>query len=186
MTVLIDRPQTTGRLRVAWRAAHDPVAGVPRWAQIAALAVPFTVLPSSLWRLPAAFSEGIGFGERAYVVSLSILSEVVAFTTIGLIARWGEVFPHWVPFLRGRQVPTKAAAIPAALGALVLTVLWTAGWIAEFAGVTLRGEPTPANFPTQVGGWVTATYYLCYLPLLLWGPLLAAVTCAYVRRRRNG
>lgn len=186
MTAVIDRPVSTGRLRNAWRAAHDPVAGVPRWARIAAITVPFTVLPSSLWRLPAAFDDGSGLGEQAYVVFLSIVSEIVAFTAIGLIARWGEVFPRWVPFLRGQRVPTRAAVIPAALGALVLTVLWTAGWITEFAGVTLRGEPTPANFPTQAGGWEAATYYLCYLPLLLWGPLLAAVTFAYARRRRNG
>ncbi|WP_020576776.1 hypothetical protein [Actinopolymorpha alba] len=186
MTALTDRPRTTGRVRTAWRAAHDPVAGVPRWARIAAFAVPFTVLPSSLWRLPAAFDERFGIGERAYIVFLSILSEVVAFTAIGLIARWGEVFPQWIPFLRGHRVPTKAAAIPAALGAVVLTILWTAAWITEFAGVTLRGKPTPSNFPTQEGGWEAAIFYLCYLPLLLWGPLLAAVTVAYVRRRRNG
>ncbi|MEV5824868.1 hypothetical protein AB0L25_04770 [Spirillospora sp. NPDC052242] len=185
MTAVIDRTVTTGRLRTAWAAAHAPVAGVPRWARTAALAVPFVVLPASLWRLPAAFADGSGLGERAYIVFLSIASEVAAFAAIGLIARWGEVFPRWVPFLRGRPIPTKAAAIPAALGALVLTVLWTACWIAEFAGVTLQGEPTPANFPTQAGGWEAATYYLCYLPLLLWGPLLAAVTFAYVRRRRN-
>lgn len=186
MTAVIEGPATTGRLRTAWRAAHAPVAGVPRWARIAALAVPLTVLPAGIWRLPSAFAEGSEFGERAYIVFLTIASEAAAFATIGLIARWGEVFPRWVPFLRGRAIPTKAAAVPAAFGALVLTVLWTAAWVAEFAGVTLRGEPTPANFPTQVGGWKAATYYLCYLPLLLWGPLLAAVTLAYVRRRRNG
>ncbi|MFH9353777.1 hypothetical protein [Kitasatospora sp. NPDC017646] len=36
-----------GRLRTAWAAAHTPVPRVPRWARIAARAVPFTVLPSS-------------------------------------------------------------------------------------------------------------------------------------------
>jgi hypothetical protein len=185
MTALIDAPVTTGRVRTAWRAAHAPVAGVPRWARIAAFAVPFTVLPSSLWRLPAAFDGGIGIGERAYVVFLSILSELVAFTAVGLVATWGERFPRWIPGLRGRTVPTRAAVIPATLGAVVLTVLWTAAFITQFAGVTLRGEPIPADFPTQAGGWEAAIFYICYLPLLLWGPLLAAVTYAYHRRRRN-
>ncbi|MFD3373884.1 MULTISPECIES: hypothetical protein [unclassified Streptomyces] len=78
----------------AWRAAHDPVAGVSRRMQLAAYAVPFTVLPASIWRLRAAFDEGNGLGGRAYVVFLSVLSEVLAFTAIGLIARWGEVFPR--------------------------------------------------------------------------------------------
>ncbi|UBU11554.1 hypothetical protein [Nonomuraea gerenzanensis] len=178
-------PVATGRLRSAWRAAHAPVAGVPRWARIAAYAIPFTVLPSGLWRLPFAFGDGLPLGERAYVVLLSVVSELVAFAAVGLVAAWGERFPRWAPGLGGRRVPTSVAVIPAGLGAMVLTVLWTAAVVTELAGVTLRGEPTPANFPTQAGGWEAAIYYLCYLPLLLWGPLLAAVTYAYYRRRRN-
>jgi hypothetical protein len=114
------------RLRVAWTAAHAPVAGVPRWARIAAYAIPLTVLPSGLWRLPAAFRDGVGLGERVYIVSLSILAELVAFTAVGLIATWGERFPRWIPGLRGRRVPTPAALIPATLGAVFLTVLWEA------------------------------------------------------------
>jgi hypothetical protein len=82
-------------------------------------------------------------------------------------------------------VPTLAAVIPGAVAAVFLTLLWTAAFVTEFAGVTLRGEPTPANFPTQAGGWQAAIFYLCYLPLLLWGPLLAAVTYSYHRRRQN-
>jgi hypothetical protein len=143
------------------------------------------VLPSSLWRLPAVFDDGRGVGERAYIVFLSILSELVAFTAVGLVATWGERFPRWIPGLRGRTVPMRAAVIPATLGAVMLTVLWTAAFITQFAGVTLRGEPIPADFPTQAGGWEAAIFYLCYLPLLLWGPLLTAVTYAYHRRRRN-
>ncbi|MEV0828824.1 hypothetical protein [Nonomuraea rubra] len=158
---------------------------VPRWARIAVYAIPVTVLPSSLWRLPAAFSDGMAVGERAYIVFLSVLSELLAFTAFGLVATWGDRFPRWVPGLRGRRVPAPAAVIPAALGAGILTVLWTACFVAQFAGVTLRGEPIPANFPALAGGWETAIFYLCYLPLLLWGPLLAAVTYAYHRRRRN-
>ncbi|MFI7465267.1 hypothetical protein [Nonomuraea sp. NPDC049646] len=176
-------PVTGGRLRTAWRAAHAPVAGVPRWARIAAYAVPFTVLPSSLWRLPAAFDRGIGLGERLYVVLLSIVSELAAFTAVGLVAAWGERFPRWVPGLRGRRVPTPAAVVPAASGAVILTVLWTAAFVTELAGVTMRGEPIPPDFPSQAGGWEAAIFAVCYLPLLLWGPLLAAVTYAYHRRR---
>jgi hypothetical protein len=96
------------------------------------------------------------------------------------------VFPRWIPLLGGRRVPTKAAVIPATLGAVAVTVLWTAAFVADFLGVTLSGEPTPENFPTKAGGWEAAIFYACYLPLLLWGPLLAAVTFAYARRRRSG
>ncbi|MEV5595908.1 hypothetical protein [Streptomyces sp. NPDC052496] len=175
-----------GRFRAAWRAAHDPVPGVSRRLQRVAWAVPFTVLPAGIWRLPAAFDEGIGLGERLYVVFLSVLSEVLAFTAIGLIARWGEVFPHWVPFLRGRQVPTAAAVVPAAIGAafliLVFTLLFT---VSEIRGTTIQGVQLPADHPSLATGWALAWYRLCYAPLPLWGPLLAVLTVAYYKRRRT-
>ncbi|MGR3934338.1 hypothetical protein [Streptomyces sp. BRA346] len=174
-----------GRLRTAWRAAHEPVAGVSRRTHLLTCAIPLAVLPSSLWRLPAAFDRGIGVGERAYVVFLSALSEALAFTAFGLIARWGEVFPHWLPFLRGRRVPPKAAVIPAATGAALLTVLFTLlAPVAEFRGTTIRGDDLPGDSPSEVGGWETLSFFVCYAPLVLWGPLLAVLTVAYGKRRR--
>ncbi|WP_405859632.1 hypothetical protein OG361_33800 [Streptomyces sp. NBC_00090] len=116
-----DRPAHPGpgRFRAAWRAAHEPVPGVSRRIRLVAYAVPFTVLPASLWRLPAAFDAGIGIGERLYVVFLSVFSEAVAFTAMGLIARWGEVVPGWVPILRGRRIPPAAVLVPAAPGGVL-------------------------------------------------------------------
>ncbi|MEV4135819.1 hypothetical protein AB0J72_27090 [Dactylosporangium sp. NPDC049742] len=175
----------TGRLRAAWRAAHAPVPGAPRWASIAAYAVPLVVLPSSLWRLPATLLHGGGLGVQAYVVSLSVVAELVAFTAVGLVASWGERFPRWIPWLRGRTVPAPVAVIPATVAAAVLTVLWTAAFAAIFRGVTLSGAPAPPDFPTRQGAWPATIFYICYLPLLLWGPLLAVATYAYHRRRRN-
>ncbi|MGW0227260.1 hypothetical protein ACWDWO_03005 [Actinopolymorpha singaporensis] len=185
-------PHLSSRLRAAWRAAHDPVPGVPTWARIAAYAVPFTVLPSGLWRIsvvtlhlpivsttPRA-GHTLGMPDEVYVVVLSAVSEVLAFTAVGLVARWGEVFPWWVPVLRGRRVPTAAAVLPAALGATVLTALWTK----VFAGLpaSLR-EPAPPGDPIAEHGWRLVVFVGSYAPLLLWGPLLAAVTYAYWRRR---
>jgi hypothetical protein len=177
----VEKPAAAGpgRIRAAWRAAHEPVAGVSRRMRLVAYAVPFTVLPSGIWRLGAASDEGIGL-----VVFLSILSEVLAFTAIGLIARWGEVFPRWIPFLRGRQVPMKAAVIPAAFGATILTLLWTAALATQIMGVTVRGDDLSDTFPSQAGGWQAAWFYVCYAPLIQWGPLLAVLTVAYWKRRR--
>lgn len=195
MAIRTEVPPRGGRLRAAWAAAHAPVSGVPRWARIAAYAVPLTVLPSSLWRVVGVLvaADGRGSGDLpswlpvgAYVVLLSVCSELLAFTAIGLIASWGEVFPRWVPVLRGRRVPTAAAVLPGAFGAAALTVLWTvAAVVTEIAGVTLRGEALPPDYPGAEGGWAAAVYYVCYAPLMLWGPLLAAVTVAYARRRRR-
>lgn len=173
-----------GRFHATWRTAHEPVAGVSRRIQLVAYAVPLTVLPSSIWRLPAAFDGGLELGERAYVVFLSILSETFAFTAIGLIARWGEVFPRWIPVLRGRRVPRKAAVLPAAVGAMILTLLFTLLFIvSEIRGTTIRGGELSADSPSQASGWEAAWFYFCYAPLTLWGPLLAVLTVAYWKRR---
>ncbi|MFF8378340.1 hypothetical protein ACF07V_19695 [Streptomyces sp. NPDC015661] len=180
------RGEGQGRFRAAWRAAHTPVPGVSPRARLLALAVPLTVLPASLWRLPAAFDAGIGIGERVYIVFLSVFSEAVAFTAFGLVARWGEVVPAWVPGLRGRRVPPAAVLVPAALGATALTLLWTVLTLAtEIMGTTLQGAPLPADFPSRRGGWMAVSYYVCYAPLVLWGPLLALLAVAYGRRRAH-
>ena len=197
---LTEHALATGRIRAAWTAAHNPVPGVARWARTAAFAVPFTVLPSSLWRigvctfhLPIApdsvhvanTSSGIdGLSLAVYVVLLSVVSELLAFTAVGLVARWGEVFPRWVPFLRGRRVPVAGAVVPAAAGATILTLLWT--WTAVMFGFGRRVDGSLATGPRVLEfddwqGWVAV---VAYAPLLLWGPLLGAVTMDYWRRRR--
>lgn len=174
-----------GRFRAAWRAAHQPVDGVSRRMRLIAYAVPLTVLPSSVWRLPAAFFYGVSPGEWGYVLFLSIVSETLAFTAIGLVARWGEVFPRWVPLLHGCRVPVKAVVVPAAVGAVLLTLLWTvAAPLTEIMDVTIRGDEVPSDYPSKAGGWETAWFYCCYAPLVLWGPLLGVLTVAYGRRRR--
>lgn len=75
---------------------------VPRWAVLAAHAVPLVTLPSGLWRLalvaglPVTQDADLGAmspGESVYVVSLSVVSELLAFLTLGLVRSWGEVFP---------------------------------------------------------------------------------------------
>ena len=177
-----------------WRSLLGPVPGAPRWAVVAAYTAFLSVLPSGLWRSLGAFTEaGRAHGSgtlpawvpmESYVIALSVFSLVVSFTAVGLIAPWGETFPRWIPRLRGRTVPVLAAVIPASLGALTVTVLWTAGWVTIPLGITLQGDPTPPDFPTEeLTGLPLAGFYAAYLPLLLWGPLLGAVTVAYWRRR---
>lgn len=186
-------------IRAAWRAAHEPVPGVPRWAARAALAIPLVVLPSSLWRIaactfdapivrgvddPAAQSSGIpGVPLGLYVVLLSIVSEALAFTAVGLVARWGEVVPRWLPVLGGRRVPRLAAVVPAALGASVLTVLWTWVAITMSLGVRIDGSAVTETSPFGFSDWKGLLTYAAYTPLIAWGPLLGALTVAYWRRR---
>lgn len=190
---------TTATLRAAWAAAHQPAPEVPRWTRIAAYAVPFTVLPSSLWRIAACtFHVPIAHGAQdfgdvpswlpgeLYVVLLSIVSELLAFAAIGLISPWGEVFPGWIPGLRGRRVPTAAAVVPAALGAAIVTTMSAAVLIAAPQGHDIQGRPLPADFPLTTHDWQGLLAIAAYAPLALWGPLLGTLTVAYYRRRVIG
>ncbi|MFB7912190.1 hypothetical protein ACFC1T_37740 [Kitasatospora sp. NPDC056076] len=189
----------TGRLRTAWASAHTPVPGVPRWAGLAARAVPLTVLPSSAWRIATCTFHAPLDGDAVqdsgslpwwlplelYVVLLSAVSELLAFTALGLVARWGEVLPRRLPLLGGRRVPVAAAVVPAALGAAALSVGTLLLTMLLSTGRDLRGRPLPDGLPMLSGDWHTVVLVACYAPLLLWGPLLAAVTWAYLRRRRG-
>ena len=201
MTLTAGAPTTRRRFRAAWTAAHAPVPGVPRWARIGAYAVPFTVLPSSVWRIavctfhvpiapnsvdPAGTSSGVpGLPLAGYVVVLSIVSELLAFTAIGLVAGWGEVFPRWIPVLRGRVVPARGAVALATAGATALTLLWTWVTVAFGLGRRIDGSLTSGPRLVELHDWQGWLVVVAYAPLLLWGPLLGAVTIAYWRRRRG-
>lgn len=190
-----------GAVRARWEAAHRAAPGVPAWARAAATIIPFLVLPSSLWRitactfhvplvdgLPADVSGNLPswLPVEIYVILLSIASEVVAFSAVGLVATWGEVFPRWVPGLRGRRVPPLVAVVPAAAGAAVLTLVATWVAISYPLGLDIRGDSTSQAFGLfSFHTWQGALAIAAYAPLLGWGPLLGALTVAYARRRRR-
>lgn len=166
------------------RQAVAVVPSVPRWAVRAAHLCALVALPTGVWRLLLATGHSAGYtaegyaamdftgGGTVYLIGLSVVSEVVALLALGLVRPWGEVLPRWVPVLGGRTLPRLAVVVPAGLGALALTVLWTpllAWWSLPHDDLTAGGR-------LVVG--------LLYLPLIAWGPLLAAVTVSYNRRRR--
>ncbi|MGW7079470.1 hypothetical protein [Streptomyces sp. NPDC054866] len=156
---------------------------VPRWAVIAAHAVPLATLPSALWRvalvagLPVADMPVEGWGEMLYVLGLSVVSECLALLTLGLVRGWGEVVPGWIPLLGGREVRPLAAVIPALLGAAGLFLI--TGWFAYAAYADLGPGVTDSAVRQTI-------LVACYAPLLLWAPLLVAVTVAYYKRRTRG
>lgn len=167
--------------------AHAPAA--PRWARRAAGLAVLTTIPSALWRIAMSIGVPVGVNAEyraehyafpswgsARVFGLSFLLVGLAALTLGLVQPWGEVAPRWMPLIGGRRVRPQAAVVPAAIGAVLLTLLWISvlsnfGAIAEEFGLT---------------GPAKAVVLACYAPLLAWGPLLGAVTASYRRRRRGG
>jgi hypothetical protein len=120
-----------------------------------------------------------------YVILLSVVSELLAFTAVGLVSTWGEVVPRWIPVLHGRRVLALSAVIPAALGAGVLTLLWTWTAVSLSLGLGVDGRPRLQDAPLSFGDWRGLVAVAAYAPLLLWGPLLGAVTMSYWRRRHG-
>ena len=156
----------------------------PRWATIAAHLVALVTLPSGLWRIGLAFGFSMGMldhgvvahvhgWESVYIVGLSIVTEAAALLTLALVQPWGERLPRSMPVLGGRRVPPRPVVAVAAIGALFLAVTWA------FA---FRDFPTMGEIEFTSTAW-HVVMLACYLPLLLWAPLLAAVTYAYWRRR---
>ena len=168
---------------LAW--SRTPAA--PRWARLAAVLAVLTTIPSALWRMAMAIGIPVGVSEEVlserfgfpgwgtvYVFGLSLLLVGLGSLTLGLVQRWGEVVPRWVPVLGGKRVPPMAAVVPASVGASLLTLLWAS--IMSNFGVVAE------EFALE--GAARAVVMACYAPLLLWGPLLAAVTVSYDRRRQ--
>lgn len=145
---------------------------VPRWAVVAAHAVPSLVLPSGIWRVALTFGAPVAriddpsTGLAVYQIVLTVVAELPAFLTLGLVREWGEVFPHRLPFLGGRPVGVRGttSAAPAGAGALFALTGWFT--YAAVAGVG-RGAPgTHVEGPFQ-----EALFAVCYLPLVAWAPL---------------
>jgi hypothetical protein len=164
-----------------------PQRPAPRWAERLAHAIPFLVLPSSLWRLAVAFGFPMGMlndaGEldvvrgwpAVYIAAITLVCEAVALTAFGLVRPLGEEVPRWLPIFGGRAVRPTAVIVAATVGSVALMLIWTVG----FWQVWTSGKPGPMASPA----WA-AVFTICYAPLNLWGPALLALTWAYSRRRR--
>jgi hypothetical protein len=176
-----------GACRPTLREMTTPATSrpVPPWATRCAHLVSLVVLPAGLWRLgiAAGFSMGLHDADTAglpgwqslYIVSLTIITEAFALLTLGLVKPWGERVPRWIPAIGGRRIPPRPVVAVAFAGAVALQLIWT---------YAFRNPNMPTLTFTSTG-W-ELLFFACYLPLLLWAPLLAAVTVAYYRRRCRG
>ncbi|MFG3407192.1 hypothetical protein [Streptomyces sp. NPDC048142] len=167
--------------------ARPPVPPPPRWAVRAAHVAAWSTVPSGVWRVAlvlgvmereeflAAFPDNSPLIGLAYVLLIGAVAEAASYLTLGLVRPWGETVPRWIPLLGGRPVNRRLAVLAASLGALTVTVLW---WVLFFGGLLTAPSPDPGISAGE------ALFVAAYAPLLLWGPLLAAVTWSYHQRHR--
>ena len=151
----------------AWVAAVIPVAyASTRIAWV--LGVPLGVSPDFI----ADLSGGDGW---IAALGLGAAATLGGLLTIGLTRRWGEVFPWWTLWLRGRRVPIMLAVVPATI---VAGVILPAGLSLIATGVR-TGALAHAFTPE---GWGAIAPELLWP---LWSAALGAATYAYWLRRRG-
>ncbi|ASU84230.1 hypothetical protein CDO52_16795 [Nocardiopsis gilva YIM 90087] len=175
-----------GRLEGAegWRSP----ASAARWGRVAvylAIVPPVVyALTRFAWALglPLGISEeflreGQELGMWTTGVFLASFGLVGAVLTLGLIQRWGEVFPRWMVRLAGRRVPVALAVVPASIVAVLLAVGGVAMWsgYAEMVGEAVSGS--------DEGMGLLAVLPTALFPL--WGVALGVATLAYYYRRRG-
>jgi hypothetical protein len=156
---------------------------VPRWAHIVAHLIPLTTLPSGLWRVGIASGLSLGMldhgeplhihgWESVYLVCLSLAIEGLALLAFGLVQPWGERVPRRMPWIGGRRIPPRLVVGIAGTGAFLATTVALMFFL-------------PSDNMGQMEATDTglAVAIACYLPLVLWGPLVLVLTVAYQRRR---
>lgn len=101
---------------------------------------------------------------------------------LGLVQRWGEIFPRWMIGLAGRRVPIALAVVPALLVSVLLIVGGIGIWsnLAQMvANLVAAGTKN-----TEIMG---AILFVLGPTLLfpVWGAALAVATLGYYYRRRG-
>jgi hypothetical protein len=162
-----------GRPGAAWTRPE----AARRWGRVATLVAAAGPLPYGLLRMtwltpwPVGMPEGAEPALRLFGLALGVAALGGAVLTIGLIRPWGEVWPSWVPVLRGRPVPVR---FPVIAGGVVAAAL-------------LAASPAMMAFGVRglVSGDLFEASFLLIFPTLPWGLALAAAVVAYAYRRRG-
>ena len=166
-------PGALGVQEVAWAARWDRRAvavavvipllySVTRWAWV--LGIPLG--------LPVDVLRSMDGNEWVAGAMLANVAALGALLTIGLVLRWGEVVPGWMPIIGARRIPLGLAILPASLMTIVITSAGLA-----FVRAVLVGE---VRFRMEEWGAVGPT-----LLWPAWGAALGVATLAYSDRRRG-
>ena len=164
-----------------------------RWGRIAvyvAMVAPvFYALTRYAWALGLALgmsAEELRRGqERGTWIAglfLATFGLVGAVLMLGLVQRWGEVFPRWMIGLAGRRIPIALALVPASLVSVLLIVGGIAIWsgLDQMVAALVAGGAEDRGIIGELIFQVGPT-----LLFPLWGVALAVATLGYYYRRRG-
>src|SRR4051794_1736 len=160
------------------RPLLDAAVRWSRWATAVAVVVPLLYACERIawwFGLPLgadqALVDELNSGPGRWgALGLGLGAVTGAVLTLGLVQRWGTIFPFWIPFLRGRRVPPALAIVPAGLVAAVITAAGVCVLRIYLTGMLDVGSG-PAIWPMLL--WP------------IWGLGLAVATVGYYHRRRQ-
>jgi hypothetical protein len=153
-----------GRLAAYVAAAIPALYALTRWVWVAGIPL----------GIDAEFhAAGLADGSLWAGAWLGTFGLVGSVLTLGLVQRWGEVFPRWLPGLGGRRVPIGLAVVPASL----VSVMVVSGGLD-----LIRSAFSVSALGLTDGNWAAVGPALLWP---LWGVALAAATLGYYLRRRG-
>lgn len=168
-----ERAKRWGRIAVYIAMAVPVIYAVTRFAW--ALGIPLG-MTEEYWR--QGQEGGIWIGG----LSLATFGLVGAVLMLGLVQRWGEVFPRWIPGLGGKRVPIALAVVPAAIVSVVLVVGGIAIWT-SLGQMMANIAATGASQSEITGALIFQVGPTLLFPV--WGAALAIGTLGYYYRRRG-
>jgi hypothetical protein len=157
-----------------------------RWGRIAVYVAMWVPLLYAVTRYAWALGIPLGMsvehlrlgqesGEWISGLFLATFGLVGGALMLGLVQRWGEVFPSWMIGLAGRRVPIALAVVPASIVSVLLMVSGITIW-SGYAQMAEAGAVSGQDV-TIIAGPVAL--------LPVWGAGLAAATLGYYYRRRG-
>ena len=161
-----------------------------RWGRIAVFVALVAPLFYTFTRFAWVMGFPLGMNEEQFrsgtwisgALSLGTFVLVGAILMLGLVQRWGEVFPRWMIGLAGRRVPIALAVVPASLASVLLLV----GGIGIWSDVPQMLANVVATGAADRE--ITSAFLFELGPTLLfpvWGVALAVATLGYYYRRRG-
>ena len=105
---------------------------------------------------------------RVFGLSLGFFAIGGSVLTLGLLMRWGSVYPRWIPMVGGRTVSPVWPTVFAIIVGIAVTV---------------AGRSLTQMMVSGVDVAIAAPEFFLLMPFPVWGPLLIAAAIAYYRRR---
>lgn len=192
---IVFQRKTRNACEYCGRSENDKELFLVRWSKWITYVAVLAPIPYAITRYAWALGMSLGIDQNflADFSSVNPIHHLIEWVfgslciaggllTLGLIQKWGEVFPSWFPFIGGKRVPVLLAVIPATYVSIAVT---SAGFIFTFSVIAVKFHLLPAGDNMLLNG---SNIWGAFGPMLLWipwGVSLGLATLAYYYRRRG-